>query len=402
MSATATSQQVPVLDIDPYDIDVLRDPYGYHQALRETGPVVYIKAHDVYAVGRYDECKTVMSDWQRFCHAGGVGIQDIRKPGDFRIPSKLVETDPPEHTPIRTAVMKVLSPLVIRRFKEGFIAKADQHVDRLLELREFDAVAGCTEPFVLEAFSQSMGVELPRDATLAIGDMRFNQSGPKNQIYFEAMEKAAPYMEWYENSVRRDSVLPGSLAELLFKAEDDGLLAEGIATNVMRSIVGGGTDSTISGIGFTLHQLALHPKQWDKARADPAKVKAAFEEGIRHEAPFQVTFRTTVGETELSGIKLAPDMKIGAFIGAGNRDPRFWERPDEFDLDRPALAGTHLALGQGIHTCLGQMIARAESEAIVGALARRVKSIELTGPVTYRPINQMRTINTMPVRITPA
>ncbi|MDB5857590.1 MAG: Cytochrome family protein, partial [Ramlibacter sp.] len=152
----------------------------------------------------------------------------------------------------------------------------------------------------------------------------------------------------------------------------------------------------------TLHQLALHPKQWVKVRAEPAKVKAAFEEGIRHEAPFQVTFRTTVGEVELSGVKLEPDMKIGAFIGAGNRDPRFWERPDEFDIDRPALPGTHLALGVGIHTCLGQMIARAESEALVGALARRVKSIELAGPVTYRPINQMRTINTMPVRIVPA
>ena len=402
MSAIATSQPVPVLDIDPYDIDVLRDPYGYHEALRETGPVVYIKAHGVYAVGRYAECKTVMSDWPRFCLAGGVGIQDIRLPGEFRIPSKLVETDPPEHTATRTAVMRVLSPLVIRRFKQSFVEKAELHVDRLLALREFDAVAQCTEPYVLDAFSQSMGVQLPREETLAIGDMRFNQSGPKNALYIAAMEKAAPYLEWFENSVHRDAVLPGSLAALLFEAEDDGALEPGIATNVMRSIVGGGTDSTIAGIGFTLHQLARHPKQWEKVRADPAKVKAAFEEGIRHEAPFQVTYRTTVGPVELSGMQLPPDAKIGAFIGAGNRDPRFWERPDEFDIDRPALAGTHLALGAGIHTCLGQMIARAESEALLGALALRVKSIELAGPVSYRPINQMRTIAAMPVRLVPA
>jgi cytochrome P450 len=402
MSTISAINEVPVLDIDPYDIDVLSDPYGYHQALRDTAPVVYIKAHDVYAVGRYAECKTVMSDWPRFCHAGGAGIQDIRKPGDFRIPSKLVETDPPEHTPVRAAVLKVLSPLVIRRFKEGFIEKAERHVDRLLEMREFDGVAHCTEPFVLEAFSQSVGLQLPREETLAIGDMRFNQSGPKNALYFAAMEKAAPYLEWFESSVQREAVLPGSLADLLFKAEDEGALEEGIATNVMRSIVGGGTDSTIAGIGFTLHQLARHPAQWDKVRAEPIKVKAAFEEGIRHESPFQVTFRTTVGEVELSGMRLAPDMKIGAFIGAGNRDPRFWDRPEEFDIDRPNLPGTHIALGAGIHTCLGQMIARAESEALIGALVRRVRSVELTGPVTYRPINQMRTLKTMPLRVVPA
>lgn len=402
MTATLDLHDVPVLDIDPYDVDVLRDPYGYHEALRETAPVVYIKAHDVYAVGRYAEARTVMSDWERFCHAGGVGIQDIRKPGEFRIPSMLVEADPPEHTPVRAAVLKVLSPIVIRRFKDQFVAKAERHVERLLDLREFDAVEFCTEAYVLDAFSEAVGVQMPREETMAIGDMRFNQSGPKNALYHAAMERAKPYMAWFDASVQRDAVLPGSLAELLFKAEDAGALEAGAATNVMRSVVGGGTDSTIAGIGFTVHQLARHPAQWDKVRADPAKVKTAFEEAIRHEAPFQVTYRTTVGEVELSGLRLAPDMKIGAFIGAGNRDPRFWDRPDEFDIDRANLAGNHLALGVGIHSCLGQMIARAESEALVGALARRVKTLELTAPATYRPINQMRTIDKMPLRITPA
>jgi cytochrome P450 len=395
-------QHVPVLDIDPYDIEVLRDPYPFHEALREAGPVVYIKAHDVYAVGRYAESKAVMSDWNRFTHRGGVGIQDIRKPGDFRIPSKLVETDPPEHTPVRGAVIKVLSPLVIRRFKESFVQKAEALVDQLLEKREFDAIEDCTEAFILKAFSAAVGIQLPRLETLAIGEMRFNQSGPKNELYVAAMEKAAPYLEWFDSSVQREAVLPDSLAELLFKAEDEGVVEEGVASNVMRSIVGGGTDSTIAGIGLTLHQLAQHPDQWDKLRADPTKVKAAFEEGIRHESPFQVTFRTTVENVEISGVPLVPHTKIGAFIGAGNRDPRFWTDPERFDIDRSNLAGNHLALGVGIHSCIGQMIARAESEALIGAMTRRIKSIELAEPATYRPINQMRALRKLLLRIVPA
>lgn len=403
MTAVADTpvRDAPVLDIDPYAIEVLRDPYAFHHALREAGPVVLIKPHGVYAVGRHAEAKEVLADHTRFITSGGIGIQDIRKPGDFRIPSRLLEVDPPEHTQVRAAVTRVLSPLVIRRFKESFVEKAAKLVDELIERREFDGVEHCVEAFVLQAFPAAVGVRLPRKETLIIGEMRFNQSGPKNALYHAAMEKAQPYLEWFEKTVQRDAVLPGSIAELLFQAEDKGELAAGVASNIVRSFVGGGTDSTISGMGFALHQLARHPEQWAKVHADPAKVKAAFEEGIRHESPFQVTYRTTAAATELSGIRLDADMKIGVFMGAANRDPRHWERPDAFDIDRPQLAGNHLAMGTGAHACIGQMIARGESEALLSELARRVKSIELAGVPTYRPINQMRMLDKLPLRVQP-
>ncbi|HEY8359879.1 MAG TPA: cytochrome P450 [Ramlibacter sp.] len=395
-------REAAVLDIDPYAVDVLRDPYAFHEALREAGPVAFIKPHGVYAVGRHAEAKTVLSDHARFTNAGGIGIQDIRKPGDFRIPSRLLEADPPDHTKIRTVVTRLLSPLVIRQWKEGFERKAATLVDQLLEQREFDGVQDCAERFVLEAFPAAVGVRLPRTETLAIGEMRFNQSGPKNALYERAMKNAQPYLAWFEQSVSRQGVLPGSIAELLFRAEEAGDLDEGIASNVVRSFVGGGTDSTIAGIGFTLNQLARNPRQWERVRSEPAKVKAAFEEGIRHETPFQVTYRTTVGEVELGGVRLDPDTKIGVFMGAANRDPRQFPEPDRFDVDRAALAGNHVALGNGIHACIGQMLARAESEALIGALSRRVARMEPTAPASYRTLNQLRTLDKLPLRIVPA
>lgn len=399
---TVELRDAPVLDIDPYSIEVLRDPYPFHQALREAGPVVLIKPHGVYAVGRHVEAKTVLSDYARFSNAGGIGIQDIRKPGDFRIPSRLLEADPPDHTRIRAVVTRVLSPLVIRRWKEDFEKKAAAMVDQLIERREFDGVEDCAEAFILAAFPTAVGVRLPRTETLAIGEMRFNQSGPNNELTRRALERAQPYLQWFEESVQRQSVLPDSLAELLFKAEDAGELDEGVASNIVRSFVGGGTDSTIAGVGFTLNQLARHPEQWQRVRSEPAKVKAAFEEGIRFESPFQVTYRTTTGDIELSDLRLAADTKIGVFLGAANRDPRHWDEPDRFNIDRPQLAGNHVAMGTGLHACVGQMIARLESEALIGALARRVKTISLAGEASYRPVNQMRMLDKLPLRIEPA
>lgn len=402
MTEPAELRDAPVLDIDPYSIEVLRDPYAFHEALREAGPVAWIKPHGVYAVGRHDEAKVVLADYARFSTASGIGIQNISHAGEFRIPSRLLEVDPPDHTKVRAVVTKVLSPIAIRRFKEGFAEKAEALVDKLIAMREFDGVENCVEAFVLQAFPAAVGVRLPRTETLIIGEMRFNQSGPKNELYHSAMAKAQPYLEWFEKTVQRDAVLPGSIAEMLFKAEDAGELDEGVASNIVRSFVGGGTDSTIAGMGFALHQLARHPGQWAKVHTDPAKAKAAFEEGIRHESPFQVTYRTTTGPTDLSGIRLDGDMKVGVFLGAANRDPRHWERPDEFDIDRPQLAGNHVAMGTGIHACIGQMIARGESEALLGAMARKIKSITLTAPASYRPVNQMRMLDKLPLRIQPA
>ena len=69
--------EAPVLDIDPYSLPVLADPYPFHERLRQAGPVVRIKAHGVYAVGRFDEAKTVLADHTRFIAGAGIGIQDI-------------------------------------------------------------------------------------------------------------------------------------------------------------------------------------------------------------------------------------------------------------------------------------------------------------------------------------
>src|SRR5690606_39216350 len=134
---------------------------------------------------------------------------------------------------------------------------------------------------------------LRRKEALVIAEMRFNQSGPQNELYRRAMERAEPYLAWYDEACQRRNVVPESIADLLFQAEDAGDLAEGLASNVVRSFVGGGVDSTISALGHTLHYLARNPDQFAKVKADPRKIFPAFDEGIRMDTPFQFTWRTT-------------------------------------------------------------------------------------------------------------
>lgn len=397
--APTSSCSPPTLETDPYDLDILRVPYAFHEALREAAPVVSIDRYGIYAVGRYAEACQVISDWESFTNRGGVGIQDIRRPGAFRIPSLMLEVDPPDHEEVRSVVMKFFTPPLLRTWREAFARRAEQLVGVILDKRDVDGVEEIAEAFVLDVFPATVGVTLPREPTLAIGEMRFNQSGPTNALYHAAMVRAQPHLEWFENSVKRAGVLPGSIADLLFDAEDAGALRNGVASSIVRTFVGGGTDSTISAIGTTLAQLAAHPDQWQILRDRPSKVRAAFEEGIRFDCPFQVTYRTTTRQLDFAGYRLEPGTKVGVFLGAANRDPRIWSHPDRFDLMRPPKS---IAFGFGIHACIGQMIARLEAEALLTALAGRVARLELTGDPFHRPINQMRTLDHLPLHVIPA
>lgn len=91
--------------------------------------------------------------------------------------------------------------------------------------------------------------------------------------------------------------------------------------------------------------------------------------------------------------------KVLLFLAAANRDPRRWDKPDAFDVKRRATG--HMTFGTGIHGCVGQALARLESEAILSAFAKRVASFELMGQPEPRLNNTLRGLDTLPLRIVP-
>ena len=114
----------------------------------------------------------------------------------------------------------------------------------------------------------------------------------------------------------------------------------------------------------------------------------------------QTFFRTTTQPTELGGVNLPADAKILLFLAAANRDPRRWEHPERFDVRRKASG--HVAFGAGIHMCVGQMLARLESEMMLAALLPRVARIEIVGEPMRKLNNNLRQFASLPIELTPA
>lgn len=254
--------------------------------------------------------------------------------------------------------------------------------------------------YILKVFATALGLSLPKTELEAISEMRLNQTGPENELYEKAMKKAEPYLDWFEQSVERSNLSPDCVGQALFESEARGEVPEGVAKNMMRTLVAGGVDTTMTGMASCMYYLAQSPDQMELATSTPELMRTALDEGVRLESPFRVLYRTTTRDTEISGVRIPQDQKVGIWFGAANRDPRKWEKADKFDLNRKT-AGVHLAFGHGIHICIGQTLARLESECLLTELARRVKTMELDGEVVRRPMNTMCSFKNIPVRVTP-
>ena len=115
--ATAATRTAPHLDIDPFCVAFLTDPYPDHARMRDAGPVVYLTRYGIYAMARHAEVSAALTDWQTYSSARGVGLQDFAKETPWRPKSIVLETDPPLHDRTRKVLQRVMSPTAMRRLR---------------------------------------------------------------------------------------------------------------------------------------------------------------------------------------------------------------------------------------------------------------------------------------------
>lgn len=387
------------LDLDPFSIDYFRDPFPGQAALRDAGPFVWLNRYNIGAVARYEFVREVLLDWRTFSSARGVGMEDFEVHGRFRLPSLILEADPPEHGVARGILSRVLSPPVLKSLRDRFRREADELVDELVARRSFDGIADFAEAFPLRVFPDAIGMSREgREKLLPHADMLFNSFGPRNALFQASLGQAS--FEWVEAQGRREMLAPGGLGMMVHEAADrEGLPTED-AAKLVRALLQAGLDTTINALGATLLCLARFADQWERLRADPSLAKAAFEEAIRLESPVQTFFRTATRDTVLGGSRVNAGDKILMFLGAANRDPRQWSQPDRYDITRKVIG--HVGFGAGIHACVGQLLSKLEAEVLLASFTARVRQLRIAGEPERRFNNTLRGLAALPIEIVPA
>jgi 4-methoxybenzoate monooxygenase (O-demethylating) len=394
--AIEAPENVPVWDVDPYDPAILSNPNDYYAQLRAQGPFAFIPKYAMLATGRYAETREVFSDHERFVSSRGVGLQDFSLEEPWRPASVVLEVDPPYHTKTRTVIARALAPKAIRALKAEFDAAAEELVDNLLEKGTFEAVVDLAEAFPTNVFPRAVGLSDPDPRKLVdYGAMVFNALGPDNDLRRTAMAMGGDIVPWVTDSCKRENLSKDGFGATIYAAADDGEISHEEAGMLVRSMLSAGVDTTVTGIGSAIWCLANHPAEFERLKADPKLARPAFEETLRYTSPVHSFCRTANLDTQVSGIQIVEGSKILCVLGSANLDDQEWAEADKFDITR--MPGGHLALGAGIHACVGQSLARAELDAVLTAVANKVGTISLAGDAVWRPNNAVHALDKLPV-----
>ncbi|MDI9897408.1 cytochrome P450 [Rhodococcus sp. IEGM 1381] len=398
-TAAHTSNSERHTDVDPYSDRYFADPYPDQERVRELGPAVWLDRYNCWGLARAEHVEMALRDHETFCSSRGVGHLDLSKGELFRTQSLVIEADPPDHTRARRVLSRVLGPKTVKALKESFRSEAEAIIDPLVERGRFDGFADIAEAFPLKVFPDQLG--LPpgdeRKKLPLIGALAFNAFGPMNSLMERSLENADELMKYVALNCRRENLRAGSLGAMVHEYAAEEGYSDDDGGMLVRNFLIAGVDTTMNGIGNALFCLATHPDQFAALRADRTLVRSAFEESIRFESPVQAFYRTLTRDVRVEDVTLRKDDKVLLFLAAANRDPRRWDRPDEYDIQRGPNG--HVGFGAGIHACVGQMLARLEGESVLGVLADKVKALTLDGEPVRKFNNTLRGFASLPLRI---
>lgn len=386
--------------LNPFAPNAALDPFPIYEALRDVAPVVWIAPLGVWGVFRDQEVRVLLSDVERFTNEGGTGLQNLFREEPWREPSPVLEKDPPHHTRMRAILTRILSPRALKSLRDAFQAEAEVLVRQLVEQDCFDGVEDCSKRFVVKMFLDGVGVPPDeRENVIVYNDLvRKSRTVKLSEWPQEDYDRAQQLASWLDHFCSRESMAPGTFGSMIYDAVDAGEIDEHEGNLLVRTFVSAGTETSIAAIGSMLYYLAVNPDQWAIVKADPGKERAAFEETLRFDPPAQFAGRCAREGMEWEGVQIPKHDKILGFVSSANRDPRRWQDPDRFDVNRNT--GGHLGMGRGIHGCVGQMIARLEAETLLHATLAQVAEIEL-GDDPLRNPSGFRGFRHLPLRFVP-
>jgi len=165
----------------------------------------------------------------------------------------------------------------------------------------------------------------------------------------------------------------------MYRAADEGRVTEAEAKLLVQTILSAGADTTVLTMANAIGAFALFPDQYDRVRADPKLMRNAFDESLRWDSPSRMAGRITTRDVEIEDHVIPAGSRTGLLFAAANRDPRFWDDPDAFDVGRDVRR--QVGWGYGVHACVGRTLAQMEASALLGAIVERIARFEPAGEI---------------------
>ena len=368
----------PAYDVDFYGDAFLADPDTHYRAMRDLGPVVWLPQYDAYAITRYADVREALRNDKIFISGKGVLMAQPANEAAAAGGSVLMMDGEP-HKHMRKILAEPVSREAMAVLKPRVDAMAVELLDRLVARGQFDGVADFAQFLPLMLVSRLVGLpEEGREKMLDWAYGVFNMMGGFNDRFLAGMPLREESFAYLLN-VKRENLAAGSWAARLFDFVDAGEVPEEAVRMHLDAYITPALDTTINATGSALWLLGQNPGQWDAVRADRSLIPAAIDEAMRLESPIRAFSRYVARDCTVDGTPLPEGSRVLVVYASANRDERFWENPDRFDVRRRAPQA-HLAFGVGAHMCMGMHLAHLEMRCLFEALADRVKRFEVSQP----------------------
>jgi cytochrome P450 len=384
------AKDIPLFPYDIFTPDAVRNARAVDDEVREFAPVVML-ADGTAMLGRHEHVSKGLLDWQTFSSAS----RPWHDPNSPR-PEILLTDDPPRHTQVRKVVQDALSPRALEGAKVTFQQAAEEFVAELRarEGEPVDAVGEITQAYIFRVLPDVLGLPPEgRHHMHGFSQMVWATMGPPGELFDEAMKHDySEVVEWLNSTCERDAIDPEGIGAEFFRAADRGQVTLPEAKLLLQTVLSAGADTTYLTMANAIRAWALFPEEYAKLRADPKLLRNAFDESLRWDSPSRMAGRIAVKDVEIDGYTIPAGTRCGLMFAAANRDPRFWDAPEEYRLERDTRHS--LGWGYGVHGCVGRMLAQTEAQALLGTLVREVESFALAGD--YEP--WMTTVGHGPMR----
>jgi cytochrome P450 len=369
---------------DPARAAYRADPYPFLARLRREAPVFWSPELRSWVLTRYGECADVLRDNQRFtmdpARTTGTRAEAIlahRAAAPLGDAPSLGTTSGTAHRQLRRIVNPLFAPAATEARRADIIEACEVLACELPRGVPVDVMGAVANPLPQRVMAAVMGYP-PGEAETMQGMLAVVQVARSNPLAGAAVNGAAEaavtdlrsrFCSPSSDRFAPDTVL-GALTRQGMQANDAVSLAAHVATV--------GSDPTSGAIGNSLAALATHPEAWTTLRADRARLRGSVHELLRYDSPTHIAPRFAADDAELGGRRVRRGDSLLAVVGAANRDPEAFDRPDELDLGRDARR--QLGFGQGEHICLGASLALVIVEAMLGVLLERFEQVELVAP----------------------
>jgi len=409
------------------DRSVLLDPYGYFEELRPHGPVYQMQSRDMVLVTGFEEAVQVLlntADFSSCANPDPVAPLRFEPEGDditAQIDATMgtgpmdlmVSYDGNRHAASRSLLNPLFTPSRLKANEAFMRDYADAMVREMVGKGGCELIAEVATPYVTMVIADLLGVpDADREEFRRLIDSApppGNMDAASSDDVHPLMHMAGYFMRYMTE--RRAQPQGDVMTELALAKYPDGSTPDVIeAVKNAMFLFAAGQDTSAKLIGNAMRQIAEDSEMQQLLRADRSQIGPFLEEMLRLEGSTKATFRVASRKTRIGDMDIPAGKKVVVAMSAANRDPRRWDRPNDFILGRPKIK-EHIAFGRGAHTCAGAPLARAEVAALFDRFLEHTSAIRLSeahhGPkgartIAYEPSYIIRGLASLNVEFDPA